>query len=102
MSFNLPVDRARELLYAGPSARDGSPGADLVWHDDVQGDQSRWMMHHMLIVRKEDTGELFAADYEVGLTEYQDVQPWDGYSEVEFYPVTVFPVTTCEYRRTND
>lgn len=95
MSFNLPVDRARELLYDGAVT-------GYRWYDDVRGDQGRWEMRHQLIVKDTDTGRLHAADYSVGLTEYQEAEPWDGQKEVEFYPVIAVPVETVEYRRIND
>ena len=68
--------------------------------DDIPGDLSRWTQHHQLIVKDKD-GKYWAADYEVGLTEYQDTEPWEYENTVKFYEVERVPVETFEYIKKN-
>jgi hypothetical protein len=79
--------------------------------------ESRWTHDYSLIVRRVADGQLFACDYLVGLTEYQECQyPWgpaiagrwdsEARAYVDLKPITCYPVVaetktvvTTTYRR---
>lgn len=46
----------------------------------------RFRSTHQIVIRDED-GRHFAATFEQGLTERQDIQPWAGEETVTFHPV---------------
>ena len=58
----------------------------------------RWESHHLLVLKDKD-GRYWSATYTQGLTESQDIGPfeWDG-DEIEFTQVEKVPVITYEYR----
>ena len=94
--MKLTRDQALDLLYYGESGE--LPG--YAREATVQTGTSRWCSHHQLVIRDEH-GNLWAADYALGLTEYQDVDEFDGEEEISFTEVEKVPVTTYEYRRIN-
>jgi hypothetical protein len=62
---------------------DGGTRFDVV--SDEQIDSRRWVAVHQLIFREKGMPEGYAwcCYYDVGLTEYQDVTPWEGETQVE-------------------
>lgn len=96
MGLILPKSLAEEILFSGP----GLITDIYLYVDDIRVDSDRWMEHRQLVI-SDPTGNLFAADYEIGLTEYQDTPIWYGLKEIEFYPVSRHPITVYEYRRNN-
>ena len=91
--MKLTREVARDLL-----ACRNLPDLGLEVESDEYWDHSRWESIHQLVVKDKD-GRLWAARYRQGLTEYQDIEPFEDQDEVEFYQVEKIPVTTYEYRR---
>lgn len=93
--MRLTRDDAIELIWLN----NGEGNARITKVDDVSLGHSRWMDLRKLIV-KDEFDRLWAADYEIGLTELQDdPPPWDGEESVNFYQVEAVAVTTYEYVR---
>jgi hypothetical protein len=78
----LPAEVARELAYE--KAGRTFEGWTVVENEQTGSD--RWMSHYDLVIRNAD-GEHFSAWYQKGLTEYQDVRPWEGEKTARFEPV---------------
>lgn len=92
MIKTLPAECARELLYAKSVG-----GVQRVTITD--DDTSRWTSYHSLVVTFDDEpGKFFMALYEQGLTESQDIQPFEDELEVTFREVEPYQVTTTAYR----
>lgn len=78
----LPAELARELVAADIGKTiDGWTVAD-----DVELGHGRWIEHRQLVIRSQN-GEHFSAFYEEGLTEEQDITPWEDVTTVQFIPV---------------
>lgn len=93
--ITLPLDLARKLVLFGTGRTvDGWTVVDI-----EEGDSGRWTRHMRLIVRRDSDGQLFASDYQVGLTEYQETEPWEYEGEAKFEPVERRPrmVEVVEY-----
>ena len=90
--LKLTGEQARDLVYD-----EADPELGLTVELDEQVASRRWVSVHRLIVRGED-GRLWAANYERGLTEYQDSKPFEDQAGVKFAEVEKVPVTTYEYR----
>lgn len=82
-AVTLPLDLARELTQL--SAGDTSQGWTVVAIEE--GEARRWVRGMRLIVSHDSDGQLFAAYYDEGLTEYQETRPWEGESAAKFEPV---------------
>ena len=91
--MKLSRDQALDLLYYGESEE--LPG--YAREATVQTGSGRWCSYHQLIIR-DGHGTFWAADYDLGLTENQDVDEFDDAEEIEFAEVEKVPVTTYEYR----
>lgn len=65
--------------------------------DVVEGDDGRWTRYDEVVVQHKQTGDYYAFDYEVGLTENQECGPFD--SGINIWPVTklVKVVETAEW-----
>ena len=92
--MKLTRDQALDLLWDGECTE--LPGYAKV--ADSQIGTNRWSSIHELVIR-DVHGKLWAADYYRGLTEYQDIDPFEDEAEVEFGEVEKVAVTTYEYRR---
>lgn len=79
----------------------------LLWGDDCNAitlvsDQftgtSRWSSHHQLVFRDNSDGQLYIADYTVGLTEHQDEAPFE-YDEdmIECWPAEAVERVVTKY-----
>ena len=62
---------------------------------------SRWTEIRQLVARDRD-GRLWASEYEQGLTENQDIVPWEGFYEIEFAEVRKVLVAVYRYERVDD
>jgi len=93
----LTREQAAELSYGVPGHWDDAE-LGLTVESNEQIDSRRWVSVHLLVVKDRD-GKFWAATYERGLTEYQDIDPFEDESEVTFYEVEKVPVTTYEYRK---
>lgn len=92
--MKLTRDQALDLLWDGECTE--LPG--YAREATSQTGSSRWVSHHQLVIR-DDYQNLWAADYCLGLTEYQDIDAFQDEDEVEFAEVEKVAVTTYEYRR---
>ncbi len=92
--MKLTRAEAQELLYSRTD-----PYLRLQVELDEQVDIRRWVSVHRLIVKDAD-GRFWETSYEKGLTEYQDIEPFEDDNEVSFVQVEKVPVTAYEYRRT--
>ncbi len=90
-TVKIKADDARDLL-------EGISSAGFEYVTDVQTGESRWHELRQLIVRDE-AGQLFASDYEDGLTENQEGDHWWYREFAEFYPVRQREVVVVEYER---
>ncbi|MEU9795052.1 hypothetical protein AB0E27_31455 [Streptomyces sparsogenes] len=90
-SVKIAAQDARDLL-------DGDGAAGFEYVTDVRTGEGRWHELRQLIVR-DQAGQLYASDYEDGLTEYQEGDRWYYQEFAEFYPVREREVTTVEYDR---
>jgi len=90
----LTRDQALDLLWDGECGE--LPG--YAREATVQVGSGRWVSYHQLVIR-DDHGNLWAADYALGLTEHQDIDEFNGEEEIDFAEVEKVPVTTYEYRR---
>ncbi len=90
--MKLTGEQAREFLSVG-----WVEGLNLAVESDEQIGTSRWESIHQLVLR-DGEGRFWAATYTRGLTEHQDVQPFEYMEEVEFREMEKIPVTTYEYR----
>lgn len=74
-------------------------GITEVVENRATGNQRRWVEEYELIIRTKD-GALWAASYDVGLTEMQETTAfeYDG-AEIEFVQVKPVPVSHLEYHR---
>lgn len=86
----LDREDARDLLYGGDND-----------HYEVEADlyieSRRWVSSHQLVIMNKHDDTYWSAQYDRGLTEYQDHQPWEDESTVRFDKVEKIPVTTYEY-----
>jgi hypothetical protein len=87
----LTAEQARELTW-GIS----NPELGLTVESNEQIDSRRWVSVHMLVLR-DKAGKLWAAYYEQGLTEMQDIMPFEDMEEVHFFPVEQRVKTTYVY-----
>lgn len=94
--MKLTRDQALDLLWDGECTE--LPGFAKV--AESQTGSGRWCSYHQLVIR-DDCGNLWAADFERGLTEYQDIDAFQDEEDVEFEAVEKVPVTIYEYRRKN-
>lgn len=92
-TITLLAETARELAYSGAGE---TVGDWTVVANEYDG-SGRWHSHHLLVIRPAVGGSLFGAIYERGLTEYQDVQPWEYDQEVTFDPYVARTVEVTEY-----
>ena len=76
---------------------DHDPELGLTVEARVRTGERRWVSEHLLVVKDSD-GKLWAASYEQGLTEYQDIEPFEYMEFVHFTQVAKIPVTTYEYK----
>lgn len=90
--MKLTNEQAREL--AGGY---GDPALNLTVESNEPVAEKRWTMVHSLVVKDAD-GKYWATTYERGLTENQDIDPFEYQSEVEFSQVVKIPVTTYVYK----
>lgn len=92
MPKNVVLSKAQAKDLVGGCGIDG-------WEQcaDVHVDSDRWMEHRLLIIRSTATDMLYGAEYEQGLTEDQDVQPFEYDDTVTFKPVEAREKTTVEY-----
>ena len=88
----LDRDKALELLWL----KEGYNVDGLVPVADLYIDNGRWTERHQLVVRDE-AGKFWAAEYEQGLTEYQDTTPWEYSETVLFDEVEPKEVVTIHY-----
>lgn len=52
-------------------------------------ENSRWMERYLLVFRRVSDGQLYAVEYQLGLTECQPNElPWEDYGMVECFPVS--------------
>jgi hypothetical protein len=101
----LPAITACEIADY-PAGTDLRPYPDMPRLDVIEnrhtGKETRWTSIHELVV-KDDDGRLWCAMYEAGLTECQDVSPFDEYTsgvdngEAEFWEVRRKVVETYVY-----
>jgi hypothetical protein len=92
VKLTITPEQARELAWGI-----ANPELGLAIELNEQIDTRSWVSVHRLIVK--DTGGIYwAATYEQGLTEYQDIKPFEDMTEVVFEAVEKVPVTTYEYR----
>lgn len=91
--MKLSKAQARELLYSRED-----PDLGLAVELDEQVESRRWVSIHRLIIKDED-GRFWETFYERGLTEYQDIEPFEEECEAEFWEVGKVPVLSYEYRR---
>lgn len=88
----IPAETARELLYSKSS--NGVTRVAIT--DDGSG---RWTSYHTLVVTFDnEPGKFFAASFDQGLTELQDLQPFEYATTVDFEEVEPHKVSTTEYR----
>lgn len=77
ITHTIPLDVATALWKLrgenGPYAYD-----DYETVHDEQVDTRRWVSVHRLIIRRTSDGTLWELPYELGLTEYQEVDPFPG------------------------
>lgn len=90
--MKLTRDQAMGFLYSQTSP--DCLGFERESNEQI--DSRRWVSVHLLVLKGQD-GKFWATTYEQGLTESQDIQPFEDETEVEFYEVYKVPVTTCEY-----
>jgi len=66
------------------------------------GEEKRWTSIHELVIKTKD-GALWRSLYEQGLTEYQDVEPFEYEGDlIEFTQVKPVPVEHIEYQAVAD
>jgi hypothetical protein len=82
-----------ELLYEGGYTEGPYHLKHVTVTDEGSG---RWESYHLLVV-KDAADNLWGAEFSRGLTENQDVQPFEDDDEVEFKPVEAKTVTTVTY-----
>lgn len=92
--MKLTRDQALDLLWDGECT--DLPGFAKV--AESQTGSGRWCSYHQLVI-SDDYGNLWAADFERGLTEMQDCGPFDEQDEVQCHEVEKIEVITHEYRR---
>jgi hypothetical protein len=91
----IPAQVARELASCDPPAR--HEGFTVVENRDH--DELRWEMVMELVVR-DATGDLYRAFYRRGLTENQDMRPFEYEGdEIDFKPVRRRVVETYAYEK---
>ena len=90
--MKLSTERATALVYEGED-----PEHELTVVDQRQVDTGRWVSIHELIVADRD-GRYWRAVYSRGLTEYQDIEPFEDDEEAEFTEVEKYSVITYEFR----
>ena len=93
--MKLTAQEARELTYLSPGH--SYPDIPYTVECNEYVDSGRWTSHHHLVVRDAD-GKLWSTTYEVGLTESQDIRPFEDLEFVHFTQVVKIPVTTYEYK----
>ena len=89
--MKISADRARRLVY-----EQYDPDEELTFECIRNTGTSRWTSFHELIVIAPGN-RYWAASYEEGLTENQDILAFEDDSEVEFREVKKVPVTTYSY-----
>jgi hypothetical protein len=90
LSKQHAIDLARE---------EEEPDQGYTVESNEQIDQTRWASIHQLVIRDSD-GRLWSAEYQKGLTENQDIEPFDEDGpEIDFHEVEKVPVQRFEYRR---
>jgi hypothetical protein len=83
MTTNIIRKVPRELIYETwgvPFDPDEELGVRIL--DTIDGDHGRWESYHTVIFKAPDDGLIYSADYSRGLTENQDVRPWEYDDEV--------------------
>lgn len=91
---NIAQEIARELAWR----TEGESFAEYTVKHNEQTDQRRWVSVHELVIQDDKSGCYWRVRYERGLTEYQDVQPFEYDQDgVEFTMVKKISVTRCIY-----
>ncbi len=93
--MKLTKQQAQDLVYSGSCS-----DLNLEVEADERIEDRRWVSLHALVV-KDAVGKFWETTYERGLTEYQDIAPFEDESEVIFWEVEKVPVTTYEYHKVN-
>lgn len=93
--MKLAAEQARELTYLPAGHSYSDIPFTVVLNEQV--DARRWTSVHRLVVKDAD-GNYWSTTYELGLTEYQDIQPFEDQDEVTLNQVVKIPVTTYEYK----
>ena len=89
--MKLTREQAQELL----GWRD-LPDLGLMIEADEHIGERRWVSEHLLVIKDRD-GKFWATNYERGLTENQDISPFEDMAAVNFYEVHKVPATTYVY-----
>lgn len=91
--ITLPADLAREILYSGV----GQTYEGWTFVADTHVDKTRWTEYRRIVVRRDSDGQHYAADYQQGLTENQDTEPWEGRKTAVFERVVPVERIVVDY-----
>ncbi len=86
--LELTKEQARELIW------EDTEGFTVI--SDEMTSQSRWSIHHCVVVKREADGKYFEGTYSKGATENQDESPFE-YEEPNFLQVWPKEKTVIEY-----
>jgi hypothetical protein len=92
-AHTIPLETA-EALFELQGSDESHNGYTVVVSEDL--DSGRWTSYHRLIIRRTADDTLWALPYEMGLTEYQDCDRFDG-DPVTVDRVRAIEVTTTRY-----
>lgn len=103
-TIEIPADVAESLYdYSEGDILDG-----FRYVGDQDEGNGRWEAHHLMVLQHLESGNFYAIEYSIGLTENQDSTfPWRPDWKARPETVTAFRVyqkmvTTMEYKRAED
>ncbi len=92
-TISMPAEDARELACGGDFSH---LGWTVVYNE--QTDSSRWESIHEIVFR-DHQGCFWMSSYTQGLTENQDIGPWEDEDIAEFWRVVPVTQTVITYER---
>lgn len=93
--ITLSLEDARDYAYS----LEGHSFDGYTVIRNEQTDSNRWHAIYDLVLSRDGTDEFYATSYEQGLTEMQDIRPFeDEGSEIVFHRVWPHEVTVIKFR----
>lgn len=89
--INLDVETARTLIWSS------EPEGGFKKIDRIFGTNDRWSVWVLLVIERISDGKLFGSYYQKGLTEYQEMDAWDGDDVAEFIEATPYVFSETRY-----